>query len=47
MHEADEPNTVIDLLDSSFLSSQHGRDIDLPAVDADAAAIGHQCVKVA
>ncbi|HXI07454.1 MAG TPA: hypothetical protein VNJ49_14120 [Bradyrhizobium sp.] len=26
MHEADEPNAVIDFLDTEFLAGQHGRD---------------------
>ncbi|OWV95276.1 hypothetical protein ATY79_25700 [Rhizobium sp. R693] len=46
MHEADEPNTVVDFLDAEFLSGQHGGDIELFAIDADAAAIGHQRIPI-
>jgi hypothetical protein len=36
--EADEPNAVVDFLDAESLTGQHDRDIDLLAVQADAAA---------
>jgi len=29
MHESDQPNAVVHLFDSEFLTGQHGRDIDL------------------
>jgi hypothetical protein len=32
MHEADEPNAVVDFLDAGLLSCQHGRDVDLFAM---------------
>ncbi|MBY5398092.1 hypothetical protein AB9E29_25545 [Rhizobium leguminosarum] len=44
MHEADEPNAVINLLDVEPLAGHDCEDIDLLAVHADAAAIGHQYV---
>jgi hypothetical protein len=28
MHEADQPNAVVDLLDAELLSSQHGGEVD-------------------
>jgi hypothetical protein len=40
MHEADEPNGVVDLLDSELLTGEHGRDIDFLSVHSDAAAGG-------
>jgi hypothetical protein len=33
VHEADEPNAVIDLLDSEFLACQHRGDVDLLAIE--------------
>ena len=44
MHEADEPNAVVDFPDAEFLTGEHGRDIDLFPVHADAAAGGDQDV---
>lgn len=29
VHEADEPNAIVDLLDSEPLTDEHGRDVDL------------------
>jgi hypothetical protein len=37
VHEADEPNVVVDLLDSQFLASQHGWDVDPLAMQGEAA----------
>jgi hypothetical protein len=34
VHEGDEPNAVVDLLDAEFLTGQHGRDIAFLAVRA-------------
>jgi hypothetical protein len=34
-HECDEPNALVDLLDSESLTRQHGRDVDLLAVQAE------------
>ena len=39
MHEADEPNAVIDLLDAESLAGQHGGDVDPLAMQAQASAI--------
>jgi hypothetical protein len=40
LHEADDPNAVVDLLDAEALPGEHGRDIDLLPVHADAPAGG-------
>jgi hypothetical protein len=46
VHEADEPNAVIDFLDSKLLSGQYGGDVDLLAIDAEVAAIGDERLPV-
>src|SRR3546814_20140099 len=46
VHEADEPNAVVDLLDSEALAGEHDGNVDLLAVHADAAAGGDQDVAV-
>src|SRR5262245_12394338 len=38
MHEADEPNAVVDFLDAELLAGQHGRDVDLLAMQAEPSA---------
>jgi hypothetical protein len=38
VHEADEPNAVVGFLDAGFLTGEHGRDMDLFSLHADAAA---------
>jgi hypothetical protein len=35
MHEAGEPNAVVDFLDAELLAGQHGRDVDPLAVQAE------------
>jgi hypothetical protein len=45
-HKADEPNAVVDFLDSKPLACQHGRDVNLFAVQADAPAGGDEDVAV-
>jgi hypothetical protein len=45
-HEADEPNAVVYLLDSKPLTGEHGGDVDLLAMHADAAACGDQHVAI-
>jgi hypothetical protein len=40
MHEADEPNAVIDFLDAEFLAGQHGGDVDPFAMQEEPAADG-------
>ncbi len=45
-HEADEPNSVVDFLDSEPLASQDRRDVDSLPVHADAAAGGDEDVAV-
>ncbi len=40
MHEADEPDAVIDFLDSDSLAGQAGAEIDLLAVKAKTATVG-------
>ena len=46
VHEADDPNTVVDLLDAEALTGEHGRDIEALAMHADAAAGGDEGVAV-
>ncbi len=46
MHEAGEPNAVIDLLDAEFLAGQHGGDVDSFAMQAQAPASGHENITV-
>lgn len=38
VHEADEPDAIIDFLDAEALAGEHGRDADLFAMHADAPA---------
>ena len=38
MHEADEPNAVVDFLDAELLAGQHGRDVDFLAMQAEPSA---------
>jgi hypothetical protein len=40
VHEAGEPNAVVDFLDAQFLASEHGRDVDPLAMQAEPAASG-------
>jgi hypothetical protein len=40
--EADEPNSLVDLLDAEALSGQDGRDVDFLSVDADTATGGDE-----
>jgi hypothetical protein len=42
VHEADDPDTFVDLLDVDALTGEDGRDVDSLAVHADAAAGGDQ-----
>ena len=46
VHEADKPNAVVDLLCPEFLTGQHGRDVDLLAIDACPSAVGDEDVAV-
>ena len=46
VHEADEPNAVIDLFDPKLLTSQHNRDVDLLAMQAEAPAIGDDYIAI-
>jgi hypothetical protein len=46
VHEGDEPNAVVDLLNAELLTGEHGRDIDLLPVHTDAAAGGDQDIAV-
>src|SRR6266478_2558675 len=41
VHEADEPNPILGLFDAGGLAGKELTEIDLLAVDADAAARGH------
>jgi hypothetical protein len=44
--EADEPDAVVDFLDAKALACEHGGDVDLLAMQADAAAGGDENVAV-
>ena len=44
--EADEPDAVVDFLDSETLACEHAGDVDLLAMQADASAGGDQDVAV-
>ena len=46
VQEADDPNAVVDLLDAEALTGEHGRDVDLLAVHADASATGDEDIAV-
>src|SRR5215813_8156657 len=46
MHEADEPDPLVDFLDAELLAGQHGRDVDLLAVQAQATAGGDDNVAI-
>jgi len=46
VHEADDPDALVDLLDSDALNSQDGGDVDALAVHADAPAGGHEDVAI-
>lgn len=46
VHEADEPNAVIDFLDAELLTGQHGRDVDPFAMQAEATASGDDDVAI-
>ena len=41
MHKADEPDAVVDLLDTDGLTSQAGTEIDFLSVKAEAATVGN------
>jgi hypothetical protein len=45
--EADEPNSLVDLLDAEPLSGQDGGEVDFLSVDADTAAGGDEDVALA
>jgi len=46
MHEADEPDAVVDFLDAEALACEHARDVDLLAMQANAATGGDEDVAV-
>ncbi len=41
LHEADEPDLVLDLSNAHGLAGEHGREVYLASSDADAPAAGH------
>ena len=41
MHEADEPNAILDLFDSDHLAGKDVAQIDLAAFETDPAAVRH------
>jgi hypothetical protein len=47
LHEADEPDALVDFLDSKSLTGEHGGDVDFLAVQAEASAGGDENVAVA
>jgi hypothetical protein len=46
MHEADEPNAVIDFLDAESLTGERGRDVDPLAMQAEPSACSDEKVSV-
>ena len=42
VHEGDEPDALADLRHADVLSGKDVAEIDLPAVEADPAAVGHR-----
>ena len=46
VHEADEPNALVDFLDAEPLAGQHDGDVAFLAVQAEASAIGNENVAV-
>ena len=41
MHEADEPDALVDLFDADVLAGEDRAEVDLAPVEADAPAVGH------
>src|SRR5580692_3924189 len=46
MHEADEPNALVDFLDAKLLACQHRGDVDLLAMKAEPAAGGDDHIAI-
>jgi hypothetical protein len=46
VHEACEPNSLVDLLDAELLTGEDGRDVDLLAMQAEASASRDENVAV-
>ena len=46
VHEAGEPNALVDFLDAEFLTGQHGGDVDPLAMQAEPAANGDDDVTI-
>ena len=46
LHEADDPNSLVDFLDADALTCQDGREVDAFAVHADAAASGDEDIAI-
>ena len=46
VHEAGEPNAVVDRLDAELLARQHGRDVDPLAMQAEAATGGDENLEI-
>jgi hypothetical protein len=40
VHESDEPDALVDLLDAHVLAGEHGAEIDLAPAKANAPAVG-------
>jgi hypothetical protein len=45
-HRADEPNTIVDFLDSETLSGEHGKDVHALCVHADTSAGGDERIAI-
>jgi hypothetical protein len=46
VHEADEPNALVDLLYTELLAGQHGGDVDPLSMQAEASAGGDENVAI-
>jgi hypothetical protein len=46
VHEADEPNALVDFLDTELLACQHGEDVDPLAMQAASSAGGDDDVTI-
>lgn len=46
MHEAGEPNAVVDFFDAEFLTGEYGGDVDSLAMQAEPSACGDEKIKI-
>jgi hypothetical protein len=47
VHEACEPNAIVDFLDAEFLAGKHGRDVDALAMQAEPSTGGDEKFAIA